>query len=252
MSSIAFAAAPSAIAAAAFLETGQIGVWTVEAAGAAAAPMLWRSLLATDEMERYLRMRAGHPREEFLAGRGTLRLLLGAALGRAPESVVIGEGLHGKPCTDGIEFNVAHSHGWVMIALCRDAAVGIDLERVQQGIETLDIARGSFATAEIAELERTPAGPAQVAAFFRCWTRKEAIVKAHGQGLTMPLAEFTVNLSLEGGEHRVQLKARGWPADSDSQGQAFWVRGLDAPAGFAAATAVGRSGCSVEVHSVKA
>ena len=182
------------------------------------------------------------PREEFVLGRGLLRMLAGAALGRTPESLVFGVGAQGKPWLEGIEFSVSHSRGMVLVALCRSAAVGVDVERIDPGIDALEVANSSFAAEESAWIARAAEGTERVQAFYDCWTCKEAVLKAHGGGLTLSLAEFFV-APCEPGERWVSLEAAG--------ASGFFVRPLRVAEGFAGAMAVGKAERRVRCFAVE-
>ena len=187
------------------------------------------ALLNADERERAGRMRAGLPREEFVAARGLLRTVLGAAVGVRAAELRFAVGAQGKPRLEsaaGVEFNVSHARGLVLVALSRFGAVGVDVEPVDRAVEMLELSEAHFHPEEVARL-RAASEPAEV--FFRCWTRKEAVVKADGRGLQVPLAEFCV---LPTGEDSglVRVEVPG--------GAAVWVGDLAVGEGFRAALAV--------------
>jgi 4'-phosphopantetheinyl transferase len=188
-------------------------------------PARAEAVLSNEERERAGRMRAGLPRDEFIAARGALRLLLGWNLQTPPEDLHFTIGEHGKPLLPdaGIDFNVAHARGCILLALSREGAVGVDVERLDREVEALDLAEAHFHPAEIAHIA---AAQDTSAAFFRCWTRKEAVVKADGRGLQLPLADFCVL----GESESTQIEVPG--------GEPFWVRDLHLGPGFAAALAL--------------
>jgi 4'-phosphopantetheinyl transferase len=165
-----------------------------------------------------------------------LRVLAGTAAACGPREVTIGVGEFGKPRAEGLEFSVAHSHGLVVLALCREAALGVDLEWVEREIEALEIARSTFAPGEVKRIEQATEGAERARAFFAVWTCKEAMVKAHGQGLTIPLESFEVP---EGeAEQVVELVVKG-------DAQQLYVRGVDVGEGFAGALAASVAGLRV-------
>jgi len=213
------------------LEAGEVQVWCARVDEAVVASAV--GLLNEEERARMERMRLGIARHEFVVGRGLLRVLAGAATACGAREVTIGVGEHGKPRVEGVEFSVAHSHGLVVLAICREAALGIDVEWVEREIEVLEIARSTFAPGEVKRIENAAAGAERAQAFFAVWTRKEAIVKAHGQGLTIPLESFEVP-ELET-EQAIELVVKG-------SSQRLYVRGIDAGEGFAGAMAAGVEG----------
>lgn len=128
-----------------------------------------------------------------LVGRALVRTLLARELGTATLRTELTANPWGKPTLpeSGIEFSLAHSGGAIWAAFCRTAPVGIDVEE-ENDLADLDALSGILHRAERAELLALPAQEAHVA-FLRCWTRKEAIVKALGEGLSKPLSGFRVH-----------------------------------------------------------
>lgn len=152
--------------------------------------------LSWDERARASSFRFERDRRRFVAARGQLRHELGARLGLAPAEVVFDYGRFGKPSVAGAEdirFNLARSHGWALLAITHGAEVGVDLEVPRPGDDDEPVARSFFCAAESAALAACPER-GRHAAFLRCWTRKEAYVKALGDGLQMPLDAFEVSL----------------------------------------------------------
>jgi 4'-phosphopantetheinyl transferase len=214
---------------------GEVQVWSARVDEAAVKAAV--GLLNEEEQARMERMRLGIARHEFVVGRALLRVLAGTASACGPREVTIGVGEFGKPRVEGVEFSVAHSHGLVVLALCSEAAVGVDVEWVEREIEALEIARSSFAAGEIKRIEQAAEDTELARTFFAVWTRKEAMVKAHGQGLTIPLQSFEAP---EGDvEQAVELVVKG-------VGQRLYVRGIDVGEGFAGALAVGVEGLKLK------
>lgn len=147
------------------------------------------SVLAPDEVERGDRFRFARDRTRFRRRRARLRLILGAHLDRSPAELRFTRNAYGKPRVDGadVEFS-ATSSGELGAVAVATVPVGIDVERIDPRPDDPDVARRLFAAEEIAAL----ADPAD---FFRCWSRKEAYVKAVGQGLSFPLASFAVEVA---------------------------------------------------------
>ena len=218
------------------LAPGEVQIWCTrvnEAAVASAA-----ILLNEEERARMERMRLGIARHEFVVGRAMLRVLAGAASACGPREVTIGVGEHGKPRVEGVEFSVAHSHGLVVLAVCREAAVGVDVEWAEREIEALEIARSTFAPGEVKRIEQAAEGAERARAFFEVWTRKEAIVKAHGQGLTIPLESFEATEGEQ--EQAVELVVKG-------DARLLYVCGIDVGEGFCGALAAGAEGLKVQM-----
>jgi 4'-phosphopantetheinyl transferase len=137
------------------------------------------------------------PRRRFVAARAALRLILGTHLSTAPESIRFVYSRLGKPSLDpsvhdtDLRFNVAHSGELAVIAVTRGCEIGVDIEQLRTIQHDADIADRWFHASEAAAFHREPTTSRQTL-FFRCWTRKEAIVKAIGVGLQFPLAALRV------------------------------------------------------------
>lgn len=163
------------------------------------------------------------PRKRSLVGHVALRLLLGELTGCAPESLRFerrcghcGGSGHGKPALagrSGLDFSLSHSGELALVAVASDRRVGADVERVRLRTDVLAIARGSLSARERRTIEAPGTDAARRAAFFRCWTRKEAYLKGLGVGLA-------------GGLDTDPDETRGWR-----------VRSLQVPPGYAAAVA---------------
>ncbi len=138
--------------------------------------------LSLDEQARAERFRFERDRQHYIACRSALRVLLGEALGIAPESVVFTYGPQGKPQCSELAFNVSHSDNLALIAL---GAEGVDIEKLRTDFNPHELARRIFTESECGQL-RTHTD------FFAIWTRKEAVIKAEGGGFSSPLLKRTV------------------------------------------------------------
>ncbi len=196
-------------------------------------------LLAPDERERAGRFHTAQLRDRFIVGRGTLRTLLGAYLAVAPETVRLGYSAHGKPflahplCRPGLEFNLAHAEDRLLLAFTRTHPLGVDIEPTQarRNLDVLELSERFFAPDEHAALLRLPA-EMRHSAFFHIWTCKEAFIKACGQGLSLPLASFSI--SMPPGEAPHILRIADDPAGADQ-----WTLCAYEPVpGYAAALAI--------------
>ena len=164
-------------------------------------------------------------------------MILGRYLGVHPRKLHFFYGANGKPelatvaGDETLRFNLSHSDGLALLAVTRGRQIGVDLERIRKDLAGEQIAARFFSPRETAELHAVP-GNAKPAAFFNCWARKEAFIKATGEGLSCPLDLFDV--SLVPGEPAALLSVRG-----DSQEASRWaLRELMAGSGYAAALAV--------------
>lgn len=166
------------------------------------APALARleATLGHDEKSRAARFVHARDRDHFIAARGILRELLGAYLKQPADQVQFQYGKHGKPrlAVDYSEtlltFNLSHSHGLAACAISNGLELGIDVELIRPEFAGQDIAARYFSEDEMAELRALPI-ELRADGFFRCWTRKEAYVKARGEGLSIPLDSFSVSLT---------------------------------------------------------
>ena len=152
-------------------------------------------LLSDDERKRAARFLAPTHGAEYIAGRGRLREILALYTGQPPEHLAFAYGGAGKPVLmggDGMpQFNLSHSGGWAALAVTAKHTIGIDIEATRPVTE--DIAERFFSPAEVRAISAY-APVERPAAFFRCWTRKEAFVKALGDGLNCPLDSFDVSI----------------------------------------------------------
>jgi 4'-phosphopantetheinyl transferase len=179
---------------------GEIHVWSARLDCAGLPLERLAATLSVDETARANRFFFARDRNEFIVARGILRQLLASYLHRAPTDLQFAYQPRGKPFlappSDGVplEFNIAHSHGLALMAFSLGSALGVDVEFVRSDFATEEIAERYFAPQELAELLSLP--PAQRPEGFFCgWTRKEAYVKALGDGLQIPLASFRVSLT---------------------------------------------------------
>jgi 4'-phosphopantetheinyl transferase len=174
-----------------------IHVWTISDRPYAASDYL--PLLSRKEADRAFALRTSKLFDRFVADHGTLRLLLSAYLETDPRTLNIVTNQYGKPYLENyprrLRFNMSHSGEITVIALCLDAEIGIDVEAVRPIAEWSNIAASNFSESENQALHReVPSQRMEV--FFRCWTRKEAFIKAVGMGLSIPLDSFAVSSSL--------------------------------------------------------
>lgn len=196
-----------------------------------------RGLLAPGERVRARRFRFERDRRRFTVARGVLRRLLGRYLHVEPAAVELRYGAHGKPRLPeeadggGVRFNLSHSRGWALHAFALGREVGVDVERMRPDTDVARTARRFFSPAEADALMGVAPGRRREA-FFECWTRKEAFVKARGEGVALGLRRFEV--SLRPGEPAALLRFEGDPAEP-----ARWsLCALDPGEGYKAALAV--------------
>jgi 4'-phosphopantetheinyl transferase len=161
---------------------------------------MFAQTLGDDERSRAQRFHFERDRNSFIAARSILRDLLARYSGCTPGDVKFVYGPNGKPALSHsttaslVSFNLSHSHGVAVIAVTRKHEIGIDVEKIQPERASEEIAKRYFSPEEVKELLSLPVDQ-RAEGFFLCWTRKEAYVKALGEGLRFPLDRFRVSLS---------------------------------------------------------
>ncbi len=205
---------------------------------------LWGAL-SDDERERAERFQVDRDRRRFAAGRGALRAILAGYLGCAPSEIRFTYDALGKPrlAADGapaLHFNLAHSAELGLCAVAAEREVGVDLERIDAGIDYMLIAQRFFTAGEYAALQALPAEQARLR-FFDYWTRKEAFAKARGLGLALGMRRF--DIAAETGDSATTLVAPG----AGGAPQPWWLRGLSIAPGYAAAVACAGGPASVSM-----
>jgi 4'-phosphopantetheinyl transferase len=158
------------------------------------SPHLWR-VLSPDEAARANRFRFQEDRERFARARATLRTLLGLYTGASPVDLRFSYELHGKPSltreynSESLQFNLAHSQGRAVYTFTRGRAIGVDLEVLRPNFDWDKVAEQVLSLKEIDSILTLPEEH-QLRAFFTLWARKEALAKALGGGLALPLRQW--------------------------------------------------------------
>jgi 4'-phosphopantetheinyl transferase len=201
-------------------------------------------LLSPDERERAKRFIFQKHRRRFIVARAVLRELLGRYLNQEPDRMRFVYGPEGKPAlaetgSGSVRFNLSHSEALALYAFVRGREVGIDLEWINPRVAFEELAERFFTPVEASALRALPER-AREAAFFACWTRKEAYMKAVGKGLSLPTQDFEVTLAP--GEPAELISTRHDP----EQAMRWSLLELDAGPGFAAALAVEGGGWSLK------
>jgi 4'-phosphopantetheinyl transferase len=198
--------------------------------------------LSADELSRASRFHFEKDQRRFIGARGILRQILGAYLKKPPHSLQFHYNTNGKPILanapgeDSLQFNLSHSDNMVLYAITRNRNIGIDLERIREDIEIMQIASRFFSSSEIASIEQTPESNRNEL-FFQYWTRKEALIKATGEGLSFPIETldvFGVNGSI--------LSPIPMPSDNGERPQ-WYVQDLLPGPGYTAAIVVEGGDC---------
>jgi 4'-phosphopantetheinyl transferase len=179
--------------------SGEIHVWWAFLEQPSSRLERLAEILSGDERTRVARYHFDKDKNRFIASRGILRIILGGYLGVRPDQLRFGYGDQKKPSLlDGsgkrkIHFNLSHSGGLVLYAFTRGLEIGVDIEKIRELADMEQIAERFFSDREKAEFSALPPD-IKKAAFFNCWTRKEAFLKALGTGLCHCSGGFEVSL----------------------------------------------------------
>jgi 4'-phosphopantetheinyl transferase len=210
-----------------------VHVWTLRTEASSAVVARFELVLAPDEKDRAARFRFDHLRRSFVLARGALRMLLGCYLDVSSASIQFKYGSKGKPTLVApayVDFNVSHSRGLAVFAFTAGREIGVDVEQIRPLEDMQIIADRYFYSEEAAEIMSLTADQRQ-RAFFHCWTRKEAYIKAIGDGLSTPLNGFRVTLHPSQPARLIHL------AHDASFAEAWTLRDLRLAANYTAAIA---------------
>lgn len=177
--------------------SSEVHVWAVWLKAPDDVSSAYRSLLSPEETARADKFAFEHLKRDHEISQGGLRLLLARYLSCLPRDLEFTFGPKGKPALRGdsqLQFNLSNSGELVLYAFAVDCELGVDVEEVRRMTDLKQIASRYFCEAEAAALLSVNGGQARQEAFYRCWTRKEAYIKAIGSGLTLPLDQFQVTL----------------------------------------------------------
>ena len=213
----------------------EIDVWLIRLPADGPLPCSFETCLSIEESQRAARFIFERDRARYTVAHTALRRILARYTGEDAAALEFRTAERGKPYLaqhPGLRFNLSHSGCWALVAVARSRELGVDIECIRADRSTEEIAHRFFAPEEVRELMETPP-VRRVAAFFACWSRKEAYIKARGEGLAIPLDSFEVSL----GEEAILRKA----VDCDR----WWMCALHAPEGYAAALVAEGSGWHV-------
>ena len=211
------------------LQPGEVHVWRL-VLDVSVEPFL--EVLQPDEIDRANRFHFERDRKRFAIARGFLRVLLGRYFQNDPKRVMFSYGAYGKPALEqggSLRFNMSHSNLVALYAFTDGREIGVDVEYVRADFTNEDIARRFFSPFEVETLCGLP-DEDRVESFFRCWTRKEAYIKATGRGLSQPLDSFDVTL---GPRERAALLR-----NDDGTHERWTMADIEVGPGYAGAVAV--------------
>jgi 4'-phosphopantetheinyl transferase len=218
------------------LRGDQVHVWRVPLEFSPAGVNRLSQFLSKDEGDRAGRFHFDSDRNHFIVARAWLRIIIGYYLRVEPAELRFDYSSYGKPSLSKpfpeitrLNFNLAHSGELAVLGMTLRRQIGIDLERISGKVAHEEIARRFFSSSEIACLSSLPQA-ARPRAFFNCWTRKEAFIKAKGMGLSLDLDQFDVTLD---DEDAALLRTR-W---DQSEAEQWSLRALNVGSGYVAAVA---------------
>jgi len=216
------------------LKTGTVHVWRIVLNQDDEKLDRFRRTLEASELERARRFHFDVHRRHFIVARGFLRSVVARYLASQPEALRFEYGAYGKPALESghtLRFNLSHSNEVALLAVTLDAELGVDVEHIRADFASEDIARRYFSRAEVEVFNSLPPEE-RVEAFFRCWTRKEAYIKAIGKGFSHALDAFDVTLAP--GVEPVLLRAE------DDDASRWWMGDIEVGKGYAGALIVER------------
>ena len=182
------------------LRDNEVHVWRIPLSQNSAETLTWERVLSPDERAKAERFHFDKHRNQFVQARAALRFILSHYLQVDPQTLEFSYGPKGKPALanqhadNSLRFNLSRREGLALIAVTRGREIGVDVELVSADLPVFEIAETTFSEAELSTLRHLPED-LHVAGFFNCWTRKEAYVKARGEGLSFPLKNFDVSLT---------------------------------------------------------
>jgi 4'-phosphopantetheinyl transferase len=178
----------------------EVHVWRAQLELPSSQVQRLRGILTDDELDRAKRFSFERDRQRFIAARGILRSILSHYITINPGDLRFYYNQYGKPFLAPDfssylhNFNLSHSGHMALYAITRNREIGVDVERVHSGFAYEEIAKHFFSVNEVAILGAIPIEK-RLEAFYQCWTRKEAYIKAHGKGLSLPLDSFDVSFA---------------------------------------------------------
>ncbi len=215
-----------------------VHVWIADLDDMSRHNKLFYDVLNEQERSRARRFLRPYDHKHFIAARGILRTLLGGYIRVEPRAIKFVLGTYGKPALDPkihlspLRFNISHSHGYALFAFTNERDIGVDIEHMRPIENMEDIVRRFFSAHEAATLLALPLHDRE-RAFYACWTRKEAFIKANGRGLTQTLGSFDVEVAPDKPAALLAIR------DAPNEAARWRMRSLQTLPGFEATMVVG-------------
>jgi 4'-phosphopantetheinyl transferase len=227
------------------LPNDEVHVWQIELTVWEKEADSLFELLNTEERERAARFKFPAPRHQFVTSRALLRRALGRYLRIEARDIHFQTTANGKPKlaeSRDLQFNLSHTEGATVFAIARHRQVGVDVERIREDTNAMELAERFFSTKEVQWLRLQPASE-YIPSFFSCWTAKEAYIKAQGEGLSLPLGSFGVLPVPDGASCKLQLEV--YDAPEEAERWSMWR--LELGPGLRGALAVEGESCRVRL-----
>ncbi len=228
------------------ISSTHVDVWLTSTDPGEEQVQKYKKLLSATEIARADKFVPGHKRREYIITRGVLKQVLSRVTGLDASGLDFSYGDHGKPYLDinragkNIAFNVSHSHGMALVAITLGGRLGVDVEKIRPELDWLDLAERYFSASEYQALSKCP-NDSSLMSFFTCWTRKEAFVKAVGDGIARGLSEFDVSIDPDESAGLLNIRWQGEDA-------AEWsIKNIPIHGDYVAALAVDRPDCLVRL-----
>lgn len=198
------------------IHKGEVIIWQIELNVSDNQIDNYLKVLVGEELLKANRFKFKKDRRNFVVCRGVLRILIGHYLNLNPKDVQFRYSEFKKPCLKdsfNLHFNVSHSEDIAIIGFFMDKPIGVDIEYLKSDFDLMGIANGFFSEKEIYALKQVPEQESNIS-FYRCWTRKEAFIKAEGSGLSFPLDAFAVSLA---SDNEATLLETTWDEEEKNQ-----------------------------------
>lgn len=184
------------------LLSGEVHLWRIRINLLVDGIHQFLKYLSDDERSRMNRFRFEKDQKRYAITHACLRDIISRYLCTSPDMITFSSGTFGKPevsnpdLVEPLQFNLSQSEDLALVAVASDRKVGVDVERIKQDVPIENISRRFFSPKEVDSILSLPI-ESQTAAFFACWTRKEAYLKARGEGLSIPLNQFDVSVAID-------------------------------------------------------